>query len=231
MLLPYYSIGSDAVKIETHLTAEFLQHFDPVFVSRTGMSLPVILPGSAAKISSALWGIPVKNTYRLPWIKPEGIVKNRKTRYIIRKQRCLVPANGIFLKRAEEYYFIYFPDQPVFTMGGIFTCRKYGNDQQVTEFSILTQSPVTALGKLTPIIPLIISTGSRRRYLNRERPLMDITHMLQKELKLNFNGLQVSPEIFRKKSPDKMDFDRKNLKLFTRQKFPEKEILGSYYFY
>jgi putative SOS response-associated peptidase YedK len=195
------------------------------------MSLPVILPDAPAKISSALWGIPDRKTYRLPWIKPEGIVKNKKTRYMIRKQRCLVPANGIFLKRAGEYYFIFFPDEPVFTMGGIFTCRQRKNDHPVTEFSILTQSTVTGMGKLTPVIPLIISTGSRRRYLNLERPLMDITHMLQKEMKLKFNGLQVSPEIFRKKNPDKLDFNQNSKKLFTRQKFPEKEILGSYYFY
>lgn len=232
MLLPYYAIGSEADKIEKGLTAEFMQHFDPVFVSKTGMSLPIILPDETARLVFAIWGIPGKKTFRIPWISSAGIVKNRNTRFMIRKQRCLVPANGIYVKTPDAYYFIYIPKIPVFTLGGIFTIRQqHETGHQVIEFSIVTHPVSTGLGKLAPDMPLIISGSSRRKYLNRERPLMDITQMMNRETKLKFNGLKVSPEIFSKKNPGKSDFNKNGQKFVNRQKFPEKEILGSYYFY
>ncbi|MBR9997989.1 MAG: SOS response-associated peptidase family protein [Cyclobacteriaceae bacterium] len=232
MLLPSYSIGSNADRIEQRLRAEFSRHFNAAFVTKPGMSLPVILPESGSIINFATWGIPDRKGNSLAWIRSGGIIKNKNTRVLIRKKRCLIPANGFFIKNYEKYYFIYFPDEPVFTFAGIYDSHKQIDENQSDfYFTILTQKAGSRMEKISPEFPVIIGNSSRRRYLNLEKPLMDITLLLQKEMKLKLNGLGISPDLFSKKNPDKSDFNQKGAKLYPPQKFPEKEILGSYYFY
>ena len=231
MLMPYYSIGSEAGKIEKYLTAEFLQNFRPVFVVHPGMKVPVILPENPGKIDTACWGIAGRAGHHLPWLEAAGTVKN-KYRMLIRKQRCLIPANGFFVQYAGKHYFIYFPEDPVFTLGGLFTCLHDNHDRATGfTFSTLIRESPPAFRKISPVLPVIISKSSRRRYLNHSKPLMDITHMLQKEIKLNFNGIEISPVIFSKKNPEASDFSRTAFRLFPTHKFPEKEIMGTYFFY
>lgn len=232
MLLPYYSIGSDPDRIENQLNAEFTKHFDPVYIAKSGMELPMILPDSTARIMPGIWGIPnLKGSLKI-WFKSEGIIKNKDTRILIRTSRCLIPANGFFIKYVEKFYFIYFPDEPVITLAGIYTfLKKSKDDREDYFFTILTQSNNLKMMGLSPVVPVIISTGSRRKYLNRKKPLMDITHLLQRKFNRTYHGIEVLPDIFSKKNPGKADFYLKHSKLNPIQKFPEKEILGSYYYF
>jgi len=246
MLLPYYSIGSSADKIEKELIAEFKQHFKPAYISKPNMYLPIILPESIDKIFHGYWGI--NNTKEgmnnakktsIIWVRKEGILKNRNTRAPIRNQRCLIPSNGFFVKHEEKYFFIYFPKEPVITLAGIYQFDQVRRknetltllDHPDIRFILLTKSSSPRFSKITSRMPVIISRGSRRKFLNLKKPMMDITHLLQREINLDFNGIEVSPELFMKKSPGKPDFHRKTLKLYAVQKFPQKEILGSLYYH
>jgi hypothetical protein len=117
----------------------------------------------------------------------------------------------------------------VITFGGIYAIQSIPSSQQVvTGFSILVRP---AASSLSPAGPLIISKSSRRRYLNPDRPLMDITRMFRNTVEMNFNGLEISPDLFKKKNPERSDFNRNGPKLYPHQQFPEKEILGTYFFY
>jgi putative SOS response-associated peptidase YedK len=232
MLLPFYSIGSNAISIEKRLTSEFFMHFDPVYVARPGMKLPFIQTDSFGKIIPGIWGIPSLKGSPEIWYTSEGIIKNKNTRIGIRRNRCLIPSNGFFLSHQKKYYFIYSPDEPVITLAGIYNYRKrqeasVGN----YHFAILIRDANSRLAGLTSRIPVIISTGSRRKYLNSEKPLMDITHLLHRETRLKLNGIEVLQEILIKGNPGKADFYRQESRLFPEQKFPEKEILGSYYYF
>ena len=232
MLLPFYSIGSDTIKIEKQLNAEFTMHFEPAYVARPAMELPLILTRSTAKIIPGIWGIPDPKGSPNIWFKSEGIIKNKDTRFGIRRNRCLIPANGFFLGHQEKYYFIYFPAEPVITLAGIYRSAKRSEGApENCHFAILIKSSSSKLSRLTSQVPVIITSGSRRKYLNGERPLMDITHLLQREIKQDFNGIEILPDILIKKHPQKADFYQRNSKIFQAQKFPEKEILGSYYYF
>lgn len=232
MLLPFYSIGSDTIKIENQLNAEFAMHFEPVYVARPAMELPVILTRSTAKIIPGIWGMPdPKGTPKI-WFKSEGIIKNKDTRLGIRRNRCLIPANGFFIGHKKKYYFIYFPAEPVITLAGIYRNGKKSNEAPgKSHFAILIKSSSSKLTGLTSHVPVIITSGSRRKYLSEERPLMDITHLLQREIKQDFNGIEILPDILIKTHPQKADFYQRHSKIFPAQKFPEKEILGSYYYF
>jgi len=232
MLLPFYSIGSDTVRIEDQLNAEFTMHFEPAYVASPAMNLPVILTGSTAKIIPGTWGIPGPKGSLKIWFRSEGIIKNKDTRFGIRRNRCLIPANGFFIGHKEKYYFIYFPAEPVITLAGIFRNGKKSKEApENCHFAMLIKSSSSKMAGLTSNVPVIITSGSRRKYLNGERPLMDITHLLQREIKQDFNGIEILPDILIKKHPQKADFYLRHSKIFPAQKFPEKEILGSYYYF
>jgi len=232
MLLPFYSIGSDAPSLENRLTAELTMHFDPVFVARPGMELPITPSDAFGKLIPGIWGIPNTKGSMDIWYSSEGIIKNRNTRMGIRKNRCLIPVNGFFIHYRKKYYFIYCPDEPVITLAGIYQIRKNQEKMPLQhDFTILTKSPVSKLSKITSRSPVIITIGSRRKYINRERPLMDITQLLQQEIRMNFNGVEIHQDLLIKKNPGRIDFFRKPDKLFPEQKFPDKEILGSYYYF
>lgn len=230
--MPFYSLGSDATSIENQLTAELTMHFDPVFVARPAMELPFIPSDAFGKVFPGIWGIPNPKGLMDIWYPSEGIIKNRITRLGIRKRRCLIPANGFFIRFKRKYYFIYFPDEPVITLAGIYQhCKDPDRTSENYNFTLLLKSPVSRLGEMTTRAPVIITAGSRRKYLNSQRPLMDITHLLQREIRMNLKGIEILPEVLIKKNPEKADFLIKQNKLFPAQKFPEKEILGSYYYF
>lgn len=233
LLLPNYAIGSDSRSIEEKLSFEFSYTFTPVLITGTGQSLPVIFSREDGKIDQAKWGLrSFRNKNHLfPWIRSEGIIRGLHSRVLIRKQRCLVPANGFFIRRGEKIYFVYFPKEKVVTFGGVWQLNTSA-DQNTSWISFaLISCPATGMiSQFTPRMPFIVHGGNLRKYLNKEIPLMDISRILKKELKLEFNGFPLDPGIFHRKDLSRKDFRPSGERLLQSVKFPEKAILGSYYY-
>lgn len=231
--MPNYSIGSDYHSIEETLSCEFIYSFKPVFICKKTQRLPIIFSYEDKKIDHALWGNKSgKSTIQVfPWARSEGIIKNLHSRTLIRNNRCLVPANGFFIRNLNKTYFIYFPKDKIITFGAIWKIQQNeDNINQFITFSIISCPANGKISKLTHRIPLVIHPSDRRKFLKKEKPLMEITRILKKDLKLDFNGLSVNSELFLKKNISKMDFTTGE-KLYAAKKFPEKAILGSYYYY
>ena len=151
-------------------------------------------------------------------------------RQLIRKQRCLVPANGFFIQYGKQVYFICSTKVPVLTLGGLWHWQKTEDSIRI-RFSILTVPPSSRLEKLTLRMPLIVSGGSQRRFLDIDKPLMDITRLFRYETRVELNGYPVNPGIFETDTLSKHSFKPIGQKLIPDQPFPEKEIKGNYYLY
>ena len=133
------------------------------------MLLPMILPQSIGKIDLGNWGIYTTKKQIKLWFESEGIIKNKPTRVLIRKQRCLIPANGFFIKHHQNYFFMYFPDQPVITMAGLYSVDNQSENKKHTyQFAILTKPAMNKISSYTSRMPFIISTGTRRKFLNQK---------------------------------------------------------------
>jgi len=194
------------------------------------MLLPMILPQSIGKIDLGNWGIYTTKKQIKLWFESEGIIKNKPTRVLIRKQRCLIPANGFFIKHNQNYFFMYFPDQPVITMAGLYSVDNQSENKKHTyQFAILTKPAMNKISSYTSRMPLIISSGTRRKFLNQNRPLMDITRLFQKEERLPINGVEVSSKLFFKENINRDDFYSNCRKIYSAKRFPGKEIFGNYY--
>jgi len=235
LLLPNYSIGSNFKLIEAELSYEFSYTFVPTYVTKKNQVLPAVLNHDGGKIEQAQWGI--KNTIDqskvYPWVREEGIIKNKYTRTLIRNNRCLIPANGFFInKNHESIYFIYFPKNKIITFGGIWKSMKENEmNSQIFVFSIISCPSYGSIAHLTPRIPVVIHPSARRKFLKKEKPLMDITRILKKGNNLDFNGIPVPPEFLQKPDISKRDFHQSGERLLKSREFPEKSILGSYYYH
>jgi putative SOS response-associated peptidase YedK len=233
LLLPFYSIGSDTRSIEESLSFEFSYTFKPVILCKPQQSLPVIFSNDHEKIEHARWGI--KSTRDdsgiFPWVRMEGIIKNIHTRTLIRKNRCLIPANGFFIRKGRSKYFIYFPKEKIITFGAIWKIyRAKESEKQLPAFSIISCPSQGKISQLSNRMPLVINPYHRRKFLKDESPLMDITRILKKDNILDFNGFSVDPALFSKKNISRKDFRPEGKRLYMTRPFPEKAILGSYYY-
>lgn len=234
LLLPNYSIGSKFKEIEESLSFEFSYNFVPAYVTREGQSLPVILNHYEGKIEQARWGTGGSRQQFIayPWVRAEGIIKKAHSRILIRKNRCLIPANGFFInKKNESTYFIYFPKNKIVTFGGIWrSCKENEMDKPHIIFSIISCASNGKISALTNRIPVVVHTGARRKFLKKDIPLMDITGMLRKENNMEYNGIPVSQDLLCKSDVSGKDFHISGEKWLKNREFPEKSILGSYYY-
>lgn len=235
LLLPNYSIGSRFKEIEETLSYEFSYHFVQAYVTRKNQLLPVILDHNEGKIEQARWGIrnSIKQSKVYPWVRAEGIIKKTHTRILIRNNRCLIPANGFFInKKNENTYFIYFPKNKIVTFGGVWRSLKEKEmDRPVITFSLISCASYGKLSALTNRIPLVIHPGVRRKFLKKDIPLMDITGILRKESNMDYNGIPVPPDLLNKPDISGRDFHISGERWLKNSEFPEKSILGSYYYH
>ena len=231
--MPFYSIGSDTRSIEETLSFEFSYTFKPVILCTPKERLPVIFTREHGKIEHAKWGIQsVKNNSGVfPWVRMEGIIKNMHTRALIRTNRCLVPANGFFISTGTSKYFIYFPKEKVVTFAAIWNMQKEkDSESQNYNFSIITCPTQGKISQLSNRMPLVINPSHRRKFIKRESALMDITRILKKDHILDINGFLVNPGLFNKRNISRKDFRPVGERLLKTKPFPEKAILGSYYY-
>ena len=228
MLLPNYSIGSDFKQIEEALSYEFSYKYVPAYVTRKGQLLPIIKDHHEGKIEQATWGSKL-----YPWVRSEGIIKKIHTRILIRNNRCLIPSNGFFInKNNESTYFIYFPKNKIVTFGGIWRSVKENEmDKPYIIFSIISCESYGKLSTLTHRIPVVIHPAARRKFLKKDIPLMDITRMLRKENNMDFNGIPFPPDFLFKSEISGRDFHVSGERWLKNREFPEKSILGSYYYH
>ncbi len=235
MLLPNYSIGSKFKEIEETLSYEFSYRFEPAYVTRKNQLLPVIIDHGEGKIEQAQWGIgsTVKQSEVYPWVRAEGIIKKTHTRILIRNYRCLIPANGFFIhKKNESTYFIYFPKNKIVTFGGVWKSLKENKmDKPVITFSLISCASYGKISALTNRIPIVIHPGARRKFLKKDIPLMDITRILRKESNMDYNGIPVPSDLLSKSNISRRDFHISGERWLKNREFPEKSILGSYYFH
>jgi putative SOS response-associated peptidase YedK len=235
LLLPNYSIGSKFKEIEETLSYEFSYRFVPAYVTKKDQLLPVILDHNEGKIEQARWGIrnSIKHSEVYPWVRAEGIIKKTHTRVLIRNNRCLIPANGFFInKKNENTYFIYFPKIKIVTFGGIWKLLKNDEmDRPVITFSLISCASYGHISTLTNRIPLVVHPGLRRKFLKKDIPLMDISRILRKETDMDYNGIPVPSDLLYKTDISSRDFHISGERWLKNRKFPEKSILGSYYYH
>jgi putative SOS response-associated peptidase YedK len=203
-----YILASNAKIIEDSLHAEFINGFQPIFRADPDKKLYIIPQEAPDRIIHIRWGlsqkkIPGKHDH---FTETYGIVKKPFYRILIRKNRCLVPANGILLQRHEKLYFLFSSNEKILTFAGIYHTWKEKESQKIhCGFSILTRQITRDTNNTFDQLPVLISENRRRRFLKDTKPLMDVLPMLSHEYNDHFKMYEVRGDLFRLESPTRSD--------------------------
>ncbi len=216
-----YILASKTALIEESVQAEFINGFQPVFRADPRKALPVISQAAPDHIVRMPWGLSQKKRpeFYEYFTDTYGIIKRPYYRVLIRKTRCLVPANGILLGKNNKLYFLFSKSEPVLTFGGIYhTWRETDSPNTISGFSILTQQTSRGPDGTTMVLPILVAKNRRRGFLKDGKPMMDILPLLAREYKDHFKMYEVRNDLFKLNSPMREDIMPLSQKIISSRK-------------
>lgn len=143
--------------------------------------LPVILENEAGEREARLmqWGLIPR------WAKPgdkkglapinaraETLSEKPMFRNLIKRHRCLVPANGFYewknLGDHKQPYYITVPDDPLFAFAGLY--ESFANDagEAIDSYTIITTEPNELMATLHTRMPVILHPQDEEEWLDPE---------------------------------------------------------------
>lgn len=93
-------------------------------------------------------------------------------RSLIRRQRCLVPANGFYeWKRTggpKQPYYIFLKDEPVMLMAGLYDVAQDAAGEPLPSYTIITGGPNVLMQDVHDRMPMIIHAEDAELWMDRE---------------------------------------------------------------
>lgn len=116
--------------------------------------------------------------------RAETLAEKPMFRSLVRKQRCLVPANGFYeWKRTggpKQPYYIFLKDQPVMLMAGLYDFAKDGAGEAFGTYTIVTGGPNVLMQDIHDRMPMIIHADDAPLWMDREIDEIEpLEHLLQ----------------------------------------------------
>lgn len=155
---------------ETLRQIPFQSFFDfrPNWNAAPSQQLPVIIDADGElQMHPMQWGL-------IPaWLKPgekpkvapinarsETIAEKPMFRNLIKRKRCLVPANGFYeWKRTggpKQPFFIHLADEPIMLMAGLYDVCAGEDGEQQSSYTIITGAPNDVMAEIHDRMPMII---------------------------------------------------------------------------
>jgi putative SOS response-associated peptidase YedK len=158
----------------------------------TPQSTGVVLTGesSCLKINLMTWGL-IPSWSKDPSIsrhtfnaRSETVAVKPAFRQAFQSQRCLIPANAFFEwqptgQKPKVPYRISIPNQPVFSLGGIFDYWRDPSQKIWTTYSIITVPANSSLEPIHPRMPLIINQSDEAVWLNPESASSSLVNLFR----------------------------------------------------
>lgn len=176
-----YSFAPDLKIVNEHYDITVTDgDIQPNYNCAPSQLLPVITNENPGEMALFLWGLipfwardsAIGN--KLINARCETITEKSSYRNAFRRRRCLVPADAFYEWKSmqgqkEKIPFrIYLPDQPVFSMAGIWEKWKSPDGKTVNSFSIITTSPNELMAEIHNRMPVILPHSSEKQWLNSD---------------------------------------------------------------
>lgn len=166
------------------LNAELQTGIVPRYNIAPTQQVPILLNASQEKWVLLRWGlVPHWASYigkkSLINSRIESCIEMRPFLKLLQTQRCLAPATGYFEWKDNIPYYIYLPQQPIFTVGCIWDTWRNKNGEAIHSFAILTQAASGGAERLHSRMPLVIPQEREAQWLNGS-PNIQITDFYQK---------------------------------------------------
>lgn len=154
--------------------------FQPNWNAAPTHQLPVIIDvDGGLQMHPMQWGL-------IPaWLKPgekpkvapinarsETIAEKPMFRNLVKRRRCLVPANGFYeWKRTggpKQPYYIHLTDQAIMLMAGLYDVREGENGERQASYTIITGPPNGVMGSIHDRMPMIIHPDDVELWMDRD---------------------------------------------------------------
>lgn len=121
-------------------------------------------------------------------------------RSLIKRQRCLVPANGFYeWKRTggpKQPYYIFLKDQPIMLMAGLYDNAEDVSGDTFQTYTIITGGPNVLMTELHDRMPMIIEPEDAELWMDREEIEPEpLEHLLQPIAAEKMDTYPVSTEV------------------------------------
>lgn len=179
---------------ETLRQIPFQTDYDPqpTWNAAPSQQLPVIVEEDGVwHLRPMQWGLVPRWTKpgEAPKVAPinaraETLDEKPMFRSLVRKQRCLVPANGFYeWKRTggpKQPYYIFLRDRPVMLMAGLYDFAKDAAGESFGSYTIVTGCPNVLMQDIHDRMPMIIHPDDAPLWMDREiDELGPLEHLLQ----------------------------------------------------
>lgn len=154
--------------------------FQPNWNAAPTHQLPVIIDvDGGLQMHPMQWGL-------IPgWLKPgekpkvapinarsETIAEKPMFRNLVRRRRCLVPANGFYeWKRTggpKQPFYIHLTDQAIMLMAGLYDVREGEDGERQASYTIITGPPNQVMGSIHDRMPMIIHPDDVELWMDRD---------------------------------------------------------------
>lgn len=153
---------------------------NPNWNAAPSQMLPVIMEEAGAwHLRPMQWGLIPKWTKpgEKPKVAPinarsETLGEKRMFRSLIRRQRCLVPANGFYeWKRTggpKQPYYIFLRDEPLMLMAGLYDVAKDVAGEPLPSYTIITGGPNVLMQDIHDRMPMIVHADDAELWMDRD---------------------------------------------------------------
>jgi putative SOS response-associated peptidase YedK len=104
--------------------------------------------------------------------RSETITEKPMFRNLVKRHRCLVPANGFYewknLGDHKQPYFISVPDDPLFAFAGLYDAFENDEGEETATYTILTTEANSMMARLHNRMPVILQKKEEEEWLDRE---------------------------------------------------------------
>lgn len=165
---------------------------NPNWNAAPSQTLPVIVEDDGTwHLRPMQWGLIPRWTKpgEKPKIAPinaraETLNEKPMFRSLIKKQRCLVPANGFYeWKRTggpKQPWYIFLRDQPIMLMAGLYDTTRDVSGEPFQTYTIITGGPNILMTELHDRMPMIIDPDDAELWMDREEIEPEpLEHLLQ----------------------------------------------------
>ena len=158
--------------------------FPPRYNIAPSQSVPVIINGPPNHIEFMGWGLiphwakDRKIGYKLINARSETVPTKPMFKYLLKKKRCLVPANGFYEWKKEGTdkvpYYIHRKDDDLFAFAGMYDHWKDAEGRMIKTFIILTTEPNNVVAPIHDRMPLMLRREHESSWVGGEELSGDV---------------------------------------------------------
>ena len=200
-----YTLAKPLKDIESHFGPLHINlDYRPSYNIAPSQLSPVVINSSGQKhLTTMKWGLVPSwakdEKMKLINARSETAHEKPSFKYSLRKQRCLIPADGFIEWQGTEKQpcYIYLKGQSLFAFAGLWSTWNYPEGKSLHTYTILTTEANKKLSSIHPRMPIILPAEQYKAWLTSNSSIDSVRNLLTSFPSEEFDFHPISKEINR----------------------------------